>query len=242
MSGALHLTVTTPGQILVDSGDVPTVRAEDESGGFGILPGHADLLTALVPSVVRWRTADGSTHFCGVRSGVFTVSAGHNVTVACREGVLGTSLEDLEAKVRAVRTQQMEPKGACRAGPPACSRGAPAIALSAAQSGDGRARQGGGCLVRGADFDRLTEAAQRAAEREAQGRADPEPSLGARLGQIGILGWTIVLPTLLCLFLGRWLDRIFGTGIFFSAPLLMAGAAFGFWSAWRWMHHQGLRQ
>jgi len=108
MSGALHLTVTTPGQILVDSGDVAAVRAEDESGSFGILPGHADLLTALVPSVVRWRTADGSTHFCAVRGGVFTVSAGHNVAVACREGVLGPSLEDLEAKVRAVRAQQTE--------------------------------------------------------------------------------------------------------------------------------------
>ena len=108
MSGALHLTVTTPGQILVDSGDVAAVRAEDESGSFGILPGHADLLTALVPSVVRWRTADGSTHFCAVRGGVFAVSAGHNVAVACREGVLGDSLEDLEAKVRAVRAQQTE--------------------------------------------------------------------------------------------------------------------------------------
>ena len=108
MSGALHLTVTTPGQILVDSGDVAAVRAEDESGSFGILPGHADLLTALVPSVVRWQTADGSTHFCAVRGGVFTVSAGHNVAVACREGVLGDSLEKLEAKVRAVRAQQTE--------------------------------------------------------------------------------------------------------------------------------------
>jgi F-type H+-transporting ATPase subunit epsilon len=108
MSDALHLTVTTPGQILVDSGDVAAVRAEDESGSFGILPGHADLLTALVPSVVRWQTADGSTHFCAVRGGVFTVSAGHNVAVACREGVLGDSLEDLEAKVRAVRAQQTE--------------------------------------------------------------------------------------------------------------------------------------
>jgi F-type H+-transporting ATPase subunit epsilon len=108
MSGALHLTVTTPGQILVDSGDVAAVRAEDESGSFGILPGHADLLTALVPSVVRWQTADGSTHFCAVRGGVFTVSAGQNVAVACREGVLSDSLEDLEAKVHAVRTQQTE--------------------------------------------------------------------------------------------------------------------------------------
>ena len=93
-----------------------------------------------------------------------------------------------------------------------------------------------------ADLDRLADAARRAAEREAEGRADPEPSLGARLGQIGVLGWTIIVPTLLFLFLGRWLDRIFGTGIFFSAPLLMIGAAIGFWSAWRWMHRQGVRQ
>jgi F-type H+-transporting ATPase subunit epsilon len=108
MSGYLHLTVTTPGQILVDSSDVAAVRAEDESGSFGILPDHADLLTTLIPSVVRWRTSDGAAHFCAVRGGVFTVSAGRNVAVACREAVLGTSLEDLEAKVRAARAQQVE--------------------------------------------------------------------------------------------------------------------------------------
>jgi ATP synthase protein I len=96
--------------------------------------------------------------------------------------------------------------------------------------------------VSGSDPDRLARAAQRAVEREAQGRADPEPSLGARLGQIGVLGWTIIVPTLLCLFVGRWLDRSFGTGIFFSAPLLMVGAAIGLWWAWRWMHRHGVEQ
>jgi ATP synthase protein I len=101
---------------------------------------------------------------------------------------------------------------------------------------------GANLAVRGAGFDRLARAARRAVEREAAGRADPEPSLGARLGQIGVLGWAIVVPTLLLLFLGRWLDRSFGTGIFFSAPLLMVGAAIGLWSAWRWMHSQGVRQ
>ncbi|AYG63560.1 AtpZ/AtpI family protein [Rhizobium jaguaris] len=84
--------------------------------------------------------------------------------------------------------------------------------------------------------DGLAKAARRAAEREKQGNANPEPSLGARLGQIGILGWTIVVPTLVALALGRWLDRIFATGIFFTAPLIMIGAIFGFWSAWKWMH------
>jgi len=84
--------------------------------------------------------------------------------------------------------------------------------------------------------DRLAEAARLAAGRAKEIHDDPEPSLGTRLGQIGILGWTIVVPTLLGLFIGRWLDQTFATGVFFSAPLLMIGAALGFWSAWKWMH------
>lgn len=83
----------------------------------------------------------------------------------------------------------------------------------------------------------LSEAARRAAERVTEGEKNPEPSLGARLGQVGILGWTIIVPTLLGLFLGRWLDRMFTTGIQFSATLLMVGAIVGFWSAWKWMRH-----
>lgn len=84
--------------------------------------------------------------------------------------------------------------------------------------------------------DPLARAARRESERERQGMADPEPSLGTRLGQIGVLGWMVVLPMLAMLFLGRWLDRQFATGIFFSAPALMIGAAVGFAVAWKWMH------
>ena len=34
---------------------------------------------------------------------------------------------------------------------------------------------------------------------------------------------------------GRWLDVRYGSGLFWTAPLLMLGAALGCWSAWRWM-------
>ena len=83
---------------------------------------------------------------------------------------------------------------------------------------------------------KLDPAAERAATRSAQGRSEPEPSLASRLGQIGVLGWAIVTPILLFLILGRWLDRMMHTGIFFSAPAIMIGAGLGLWSAWRWMH------
>ena len=41
-----------PRVTLVRADGVTAVRAEDESGAFGVLPGHADLMTVLPPSVV----------------------------------------------------------------------------------------------------------------------------------------------------------------------------------------------
>lgn len=86
--------------------------------------------------------------------------------------------------------------------------------------------------------DPIAEASRRAAERREMLRKDGEPSLGRRLGQIGVLGWTIVLPALAGLFLGRWLDKSFSMGVFFSAPLVMIGAGLGLWLAWKWMSRQ----
>jgi len=86
--------------------------------------------------------------------------------------------------------------------------------------------------------ERMEEAAVRAVARDEAARAEREPTFAARLGQIGVLGWAIVAPILLGVVLGRWLDWTFKTGVFFTAPLIMLGAAAGLWTAWRWMHRQ----
>ena len=65
--------------------------------------------------------------------------------------------------------------------------------------------------------------------------ASAEPAVTARLAQIGVLGWMIVTPILIGVFTGRWLDRISHSGLFYTAPLLMLGAALGLYCAWRWM-------
>lgn len=108
MNRALRLAIATPNVVLLDQGDVQSVRAEDRSGGFGILPGHADLLTVLPPSVVRWRTSEGSEHYCAIRGGVMTVTKGERVSIACRQGVLGEDLQMLEAEVRAARAAEID--------------------------------------------------------------------------------------------------------------------------------------
>jgi F-type H+-transporting ATPase subunit epsilon len=97
----VRLLITDPTSVVADYADVASVRAEDESGGFGILPGHADLLTVLTVSVVSWRHVDGRVGYCAVRRGVLRVAGGTQVAVATREAELGTDLEALEASVLA---------------------------------------------------------------------------------------------------------------------------------------------
>jgi ATP synthase protein I len=86
--------------------------------------------------------------------------------------------------------------------------------------------------------DGLATAARQQRERRDNWKKEGEPSMMRFVGQIGVLGWIIVTPTLIGLFVGRWLDHKLGTGIFWSAPLLLIGVMIGFWSAWRWMHQQ----
>jgi ATP synthase protein I len=85
------------------------------------------------------------------------------------------------------------------------------------------------------DGDPLLEEVRLRAQREVDWLKNGEPSVARRLSQIGVLGWIIVTPMLIGVFSGRWIDGKLGTGLFWTAPLLMLGAALGCWSAWKWM-------
>jgi ATP synthase protein I len=74
-------------------------------------------------------------------------------------------------------------------------------------------------------------------ERHQRWLRDGEPTVTRRLAQIGVLGWIIVVPMLIGVFLGRWLDHSFHSGVFWTAPLLFLGLALGCWSAWKWMQN-----
>lgn len=91
----MRLVVTTPTALIVDDPDVRYVRAEDETGAFGVLPGHADFLTVLAVSVITWRDGDDREHHVAVRGGVLTVRDGTRVEVATREAVGEETLDRL---------------------------------------------------------------------------------------------------------------------------------------------------
>lgn len=95
----MKLVVSTPLAIAVDTHDVMHVRAEDATGAFGILTGHADFLTALEVSVVTWRDGRDDEHHVAVNGGMLEVRGGEDIAIATREAVTGDDLNRLERDV-----------------------------------------------------------------------------------------------------------------------------------------------
>lgn len=95
----MRLTVSTPTALIEDVENLRHLRAEDESGAFGILPGHADFVTVLPVSIVTWRKEDGREGFVLVRRGVMTVRDGNLVEIAARGGYRDEELQALGATV-----------------------------------------------------------------------------------------------------------------------------------------------
>jgi ATP synthase protein I len=86
--------------------------------------------------------------------------------------------------------------------------------------------------------ERLDEAVRLRQGRLERWRREGERSIGQNLAMIGVLGWTIVTPTLIGIFVGRWLDRTFGSGIFWTLGLLVAGLALGCSLVWKRIHRE----
>lgn len=97
----MKLSIATPLSIIIEEDRVLAVRAEDATGSFGILPGHADFVTSLAISVVGWQRSNGTRYYCAVRRGVLSVVGGHDIVIATREAVPGDDLTILHRTVLA---------------------------------------------------------------------------------------------------------------------------------------------
>lgn len=73
------------------------------------------------------------------------------------------------------------------------------------------------------------------AKRKLEARLNPKRSVWLGLGAMGIVGWSIVIPTLLGVALGVWLDTHHPGSRSWTLALMVVGLAVGCANAWRWV-------
>ncbi len=76
------------------------------------------------------------------------------------------------------------------------------------------------------------------AARKLRARRDGAPGVWSGLGMMGLIGWSVVVPTVAGAALGIWLDARHPGTHPWSLALLMAGLVLGCLNAWRWVAQQ----
>lgn len=80
---------------------------------------------------------------------------------------------------------------------------------------------------------KLHQAVHLRKQRRERWKKEGERSLWRNLSMVGSLGWLVVIPTLLGVLTGRWLDSTFKSGIFFTGALIFLGIVMGCYLAWQ---------
>ena len=73
------------------------------------------------------------------------------------------------------------------------------------------------------------------AARKLKAQRNVTPGVWFGLGMMGLIGWSVVVPTLLGAALGLWLDKHYPGGHSWTLALLVAGLAIGCFNAWHWV-------
>lgn len=68
-------------------------------------------------------------------------------------------------------------------------------------------------------------------ERIVRGRAQ-KPGILSSIAILGIVGWSVTVPTMLGIALGIWMDHRWPGGFSWTLTLLLAGLVFGCVNAW----------
>lgn len=83
-----------------------------------------------------------------------------------------------------------------------------------------------------------TEFSQRVgknAARKLKAQRHVTQTIWSGLGMIGLIGWSVVVPTLLGAVLGLWVDKHYPGGHSWTLMLLAIGLGLGCFNAWHWV-------
>jgi ATP synthase protein I len=73
------------------------------------------------------------------------------------------------------------------------------------------------------------------ATRKLKARRNGAPGVWIGLGMMGLIGWSVAVPTLLGAALGLWLDKHYPGTHAWTLALMVAGLTIGCFTAWHWV-------
>jgi ATP synthase protein I len=71
--------------------------------------------------------------------------------------------------------------------------------------------------------------------RRIKGKTQKDDGLWFGLGVFGIIGWSVVIPTLIGTAIGLWIDRTWPSRFSWALMLLIFGVGLGCFNAWYWV-------
>ncbi len=83
--------------------------------------------------------------------------------------------------------------------------------------------------------DRLIEQVALKEKRKIHARRRRDRGIWSELGMMGMIGWSVTVPTLLGVALGCWIDSRWPSRIPWTLLLLLLGLAMGCFNAWYWV-------
>lgn len=72
-----------------------------------------------------------------------------------------------------------------------------------------------------------------------RGRKEKDQTIWFGLGMIGVVGWSVAIPTLIGVAIGLWIDRILPSRFSWTLMLLIGGVMVGCMNAWYWVRRGG---
>jgi ATP synthase protein I len=87
----------------------------------------------------------------------------------------------------------------------------------------------------GDDFSRQIKIKE---ARKLRAQARDKDNVWFGLGMFGLIGWSVVIPALLGVALGLWIDRTWPSRFSWTLMLLLLGIILGSLNAWRWLSQE----
>ncbi len=74
--------------------------------------------------------------------------------------------------------------------------------------------------------------------RKIKARRDKGRAVWMGLGLFGVIGWSVMIPTIIGIAIGLWMDSKWTGNISWTLTFLFIGIALGCWNAWYWIQKE----